>query len=458
MPRLEVVSAAARAQILDRHTAPLPADVVERARRVQAELETLGLLDPTQSSASPKLVWPLRQRAGYDHPGVWAAVRFVDHDSRLGFLLDYQGGERTYDLTEIEYNHQGTDLLAWPFGWAKTALAQVEVVAAAAGRIVERIDGNFDQECGRPLEEERTANLVVIAHSDGSIAIYGHLKRGSLSPKQIGDRVEAGEYLGAVASSGQSSYAHLHLEIWGAAGDVIDPFAGPHNPTVDESWWQSQPPYYESGFLAVMTHSAEPTVACNYEEKTWRQDRFEPGEDVYLASFLRDLRRGQKLRIRVLDPDGAVVARSKYRARDPHWAIYPVSHRLALPADAPPGRWTFRAKFEGSTLEESFEVGDFETEAGVLAVKPAKIRAGKRRKLKIRGFGFDPKLAAYVTAPAELGRHLEIVRARVRDRKVTLTIAVDEAASPGPRTIVLTAPDYSQLVIENAFRVATPSG
>ncbi len=66
-------------------------------------------------------------------------------------------------------------------------------------------------------------NHVVIDHGGGVYSAYAHLRRGSLEVA-VGDRVEAGQQLGEVGNSGNSSEPHLHVQlmddasITGAAG------------------------------------------------------------------------------------------------------------------------------------------------------------------------------------------------------------------------------------------------
>ena len=452
--RIDLVSAVDVQKTLEWSPSPVSQEILERARATQLELERLGVLDARRSAASPRFSWPLRQSDRFDHPACWGAVSFVDHDPRFDHLLDYNGGQRTYDLEELRYNHQGSDFLAWPFGWVKVALSQVEVVAAAPGWIVERVDGNFDQECGVWLGEERRANLVAVAHDDGSLAIYGHLKNGSVTGKQAGEWVARGEYLGAVGSSGYTSYPHLHFEVLDLAGAVVDPFAGPANTTTVDSWWRDQPPYYDSRFYEIMTHSAVPTVACNNREWTEVERRFAPGDGVFLVAYVRDILKGHRLKVSVIGPETEVVATGKYKAREPHRAIFLITHRFKLPKDAEPGTWTFRAQFRGQTLEQTFEVGDFEPQRGVGAVRPARLRPGERRRLRLSGFGLSKDLVAYVASPVEIDHGVEILKARIKPRKVRLTLRIDPSAAPGPRHVVLTASDYSQLVLKNAFEVA----
>jgi murein DD-endopeptidase MepM/ murein hydrolase activator NlpD len=54
--------------------------------------------------------------------------------------------------------------------------------------------------------------------------LYGHMIPGS-SPLKAGDTVVAGQFIGSVGSSGVSTGAHLHLEVWMDGTTPIDPEA-----------------------------------------------------------------------------------------------------------------------------------------------------------------------------------------------------------------------------------------
>lgn len=200
--------------------------------RINKNIKTLqdeGEFFPSSRSIV-RFSWPLRQASGTNDPSYYYIGNYVDVDNRQGVLQDYNCGRHTYD------GHRGTDITTWPFPEYKQDNNLVEVIAAASGTIVDKTDGYFDENCvfGRNLQ----SNSISIRHSDGSISIYLHLKKWSLTNKQIGSYIQEGEYLGVVGSSGNSSDPHLHFEVWAdQSGRLIDPYSGScNNLSVKQSW------------------------------------------------------------------------------------------------------------------------------------------------------------------------------------------------------------------------------
>ncbi|NUR29384.1 MAG: M23 family metallopeptidase [Catenulispora sp.] len=61
---------------------------------------------------------------------------------------------------------------------------------------------------------------VKIRHADGTETWYNHMSRITVS---VGDKVAAGEQIGAVGSTGNSTGPHLHLEVHPGGGAAVDP-------------------------------------------------------------------------------------------------------------------------------------------------------------------------------------------------------------------------------------------
>jgi murein DD-endopeptidase MepM/ murein hydrolase activator NlpD len=55
-------------------------------------------------------------------------------------------------------------------------------------------------------------NYVAIDHGNGEVSVYAHLKPGSVSVK-VGDGVKAGQAIGLLGSSGNSTEPHLHFQV-----------------------------------------------------------------------------------------------------------------------------------------------------------------------------------------------------------------------------------------------------
>ena len=108
-------------------------------------------------------------------------------------------GYRQDPFTGIRTFHRALDI---------SANRGAPVFATAAGRVeVASRSGNL-------------GNLVVIEHGFGLRTRYGHLSRFAV---RTGERVERGDVLGYVGSTGRATGAHVHYEIW-VDGRAINPY------------------------------------------------------------------------------------------------------------------------------------------------------------------------------------------------------------------------------------------
>jgi len=310
--------------------------------------ENLSRLALSAAPIAPSILfeWPLRPAPGFEDFGYHAISGFPDLDPSAG-LLDHECGQRTYD------GHNGTDPVLWPFWWYKMDHDQVEIVAAASGVIINRADGFDDRSC----TPGGSSNKVTIRHADGTMAWYLHMKKWSVTPKQIGETVVVGEYLGIVGSSGNSGLPHLHIDFRDQNWNNFDPHEGPCNDTIEGSRWVRQRPYYDSYINALRTHSAEPVFPpCPQQEIPHFQDQFVPTETVFIGIYHRDIVYGQVVDYAVLRPDGTVALQGSYGMDQPHYAAAYALPEYVLPADAPGGTWTVRVDYDGLVYTREFTV------------------------------------------------------------------------------------------------------
>jgi murein DD-endopeptidase MepM/ murein hydrolase activator NlpD len=98
--------------------------------------------------------------------------------------------------------HAGIDIAA-PVG--------TPVLAAASGEVIEAgwNSGGY-------------GNLVKLQHLDGSITLYGHNDRILVT---VGQKVNKGEQIAEMGSTGYSTGSHLHFEIHPTGQEAVDPIA-----------------------------------------------------------------------------------------------------------------------------------------------------------------------------------------------------------------------------------------
>ena len=333
------------------------AEILDQIQQNREALRAAGKLGGGSPRSAVELGWPLRLAEGLDDYGYHGVSNFVDQNPAFPNQLgDFNCGARTYDQAN-GYNHAGTDYFTWPFGWDKMDNDAVEIVAAAPGTIVLKADGQYDRRCtlsGAPW------NAVYVEHADGSISWYGHMKNGSTTPKEVGETVEAGEYLGVVGSSGNSTGPHLHFEVYDTGGELIDPYEGACNELNATTWWANQPVYYDSALNALMTHDAAPGLpTCpDTEDIVNAADHFEPGQLAYFALYYRDQLRGQLSQLRLRQPDGALLYDWTFATGEEQEEHYAASYWYwAFEMPDVQGTWTFEAEYEGEAYVHTFTVG-----------------------------------------------------------------------------------------------------
>lgn len=315
-----------------------------------------------QRTMATKYGFPLRKADGFTDRGFYGISNFVDVQPGVG-IKDFNCGTRTYN------GHMGTDFFTAPFWWKKMEENSVEIVAAADGIIVAResnIDDKSCQNCPTGSPQGCFAwNAVYLQHADGTLTMYGHMKKNSLTPKQVGESVVKGEFLGIVGSSGNSSGPHLHFEVWKDTTftEYYDPWEGSCNPDGNASMWEDQLPYYNPKILKVMTGTNVPEVKQCYGsgiEKTYEATVFSLGEEtVYITAFVTDHRyNNPPFNLALVRPDGTL----RYNWTLAGFRDYPVYSWAYFYYTFPPsdfdmaGQWKFTLNYGTETEEIEFNV------------------------------------------------------------------------------------------------------
>lgn len=218
---------------------------------------------------------------------------FVDLDPGPG-VRDYACGTQTYD------GHTGIDTNVRSF---REMDIGVPVFAALDGRVLSVRDGEYDRNFGpRP---PRFDNHVVLEHGPGRFTIYGHLREGiKLKQRQ---KVVAGQQLGWAASSGNSSWPHLHFTSR-VASEIHEPFAGKCRDGA--SGWTDQVEMPSRPYVRDVALSPKPFVkkADLPYDRAKRAGAFAAGTRmVHVRVELGLFTSGAPIRIRILRPDGSAA-------------------------------------------------------------------------------------------------------------------------------------------------------
>ncbi len=324
----------------------------------QLKLENRLAFKNDNRGGHPLFAWPIRKAAGVAYNDVWSISGYMDHNEAFpNQISDYNCGTRTYD-TSGGYNHLGVDIFTWPFSWKMMDNNEVEIVAAASGQIIAKGSTQFDRSCSF---NSNTWNAVYIQHSDGSVVLYGHMKKNSLTTKVVGDMVATGEFLGVVGSSGNSTGPHLHFEVYseietgGVGQDVlIDPYAGTCNDLNSDSWWVDQKPYTNPNINAVLTHSAPPVFpTCPTTETPNESNQFNLTDIGYFGIYMRDQIAGSSINLKIIRPNNSALFDWNYTFTDNYYASY---YYWNSSFDAV-GQWKWQATYQGQTVTHLFNVG-----------------------------------------------------------------------------------------------------
>jgi len=274
---------------------------------------------------TPAQLLPFYPQAGTIGQDLFVA-NFVDLDEGPG-VRDYECGGQSYD------GHTGIDSMIRSF---REVQIGVQVFAALDGRVFsvqQGVGGDFNS--GPTVSS--FDNHVILDHGGDQQTVYGHLARKSITVKK-GQWVAAGTQIGRTASSGNSSWPHLHFTVRQSFAPY-EPFAG--GCSNGPSGWLHQPEIRTDawvGDLALSEKTFSGRADLPWDEAV-RTGTFVRGvRDVHVRVEVRNLVAAGPGGLTVRRPDGSVAYAAPlpvpgYRSG---WA----KRRLHLALT--PGRWTVR--------------------------------------------------------------------------------------------------------------------
>ncbi|MBK7569941.1 MAG: peptidoglycan DD-metalloendopeptidase family protein [Bacteroidetes bacterium] len=280
-----------------------------------------------------KFAWPLRMTPEYQAiEGVnsyFYIGNFADLNHDEYYRTDWQcntaiyddyyfGGAKNYD------GHNGADIVPYPFPWQMMDDESVDIIAAADGQVIHMYTGNtVDRNCDEPhtfnyepFNGGYYGNFIALLHDDMSITVYAHMKTGTVADLEVDDYVVAGQYLGKMGSSGNSSAPHIHFEFRPTEYySYQEPWYDPEgcNDELVESRWIDQIPYYEPEVLRVSTHNALPVfkTCAEYEagsnETVNFSNHFTTGEVLMISVAMRDFFEGDDLDVDIISSAGVIL-------------------------------------------------------------------------------------------------------------------------------------------------------
>lgn len=306
------------------------------------------------SGTHPMFRWPVQPATSFTDYGFYTIQFLIDQNlAHPNQLLDYNCGTRTYDFSSGD--HQGTDIIYWPYPWRKMDDNVMENVAAAAGVIVSKRNGYADHQCSNNGSGDW--NGIILEHADGSRSWYLHFKNNSITTKNIGDAVAEGEYLGLAGSSGSSDWPHLHFQVMDPNGNVIDPWDGACNTTTTtgDTWWQTQQPYTVPSVNRICTKGSQlDYYSCPNPEITYEKDTFNIGDSLWCWVYTRDLELNSTAQFNIYNPSNQNVINFSFTCP---WVTYPTTYvRWYYIVDPffTQGWWKFEYVYGGQTYQHLF--------------------------------------------------------------------------------------------------------
>jgi hypothetical protein len=251
--------------------------------------------------------------------------QYVDLDPTTA-TMDPFCEKSTYD------GHDGTDIRVLSM---RDVRRGVPVLAVADGTVLRIRNDAPDVLVRTPQEREAVAgrecgNGLVVEHAGGVEAQYCHLREGSVQVRP-GDRVSAGQTLGLIGASGLAEFPHVHLTVR-RQGTAVEPVTGLAGDAACDASARLDASLFDAAVAEKLAVVGPQRLASGLSDGPVTEELLvgeapplPPGRDASAIvgwSWLVNLRKGDRLTVRLLSPDGSVFAENEVPALDRDKASY----------------------------------------------------------------------------------------------------------------------------------------
>lgn len=251
--------------------------------------------------------------------------QYVDMDPASG-TLDPFCENSTYD------GHSGTDVRVL----SMTDMAEgVSVLAVADGTVLRTRDGDPDRLVLDAVDREAVSgrecgNGVIMEHAGGIETQYCHLRSGSVRVAP-GDSVTKGQPIGAIGASGLAEFPHVHLGVR-RAGETIDPVTGLAQGASCDASANLDHSLFDPAVARLMAVVGPQRLASGLADGPVTEAMLVAGgppaaprrdaSAIVGWSWLVNLRKGDRLTVRLLAADATVFAENEIPPLDRDKATY----------------------------------------------------------------------------------------------------------------------------------------